>query len=84
MMTGRQGARRWGNGGRELDMIMNGRREPGQEVEGNVLKRRLIYLLFREERPEHFHGSRCCLKFLGRGRGCPDRRRKAGNVAQGC
>lgn len=53
-------------------MIMNRRRKPGQEVEGNVLKRRLIYLLFREERSEHFHVSRCCLKSLGRGRGCPD------------
>lgn len=51
-------------------MITNWRRKPGQEVEGNVLKRRLICLLFREERPEHCHVSRC-LKSLGRGRGCP-------------
>lgn len=29
-------------------------------------ERRLICLLFREERPEHFHVSRC-LKSLGRG-----------------
>lgn len=45
-------------------MIRKQRREIGQELEGSVLKRRLIYL-FRGERPEHFHVSRCCLKFLG-------------------
>lgn len=46
-------------------MIRKQRRELGQELEGFVLKRRLIYLLFRGKRPEHFHVSKCCLKFLG-------------------
>ena len=78
-MTAGPGVGKWGSGGRESRrLVMKGR--DGAVAAGRCAGAEDLFI-FRRGRLEHFHLFRGCWKFLGQGRGCPYRRKRAGNVA---